>query len=315
MNRRIAHLEALPAYQLKEDLEALERCLYTFTTNANDLATHIREFLISHHVARNVPEDYVNELVRRLHNYLTSVSSLVDSQRIVMRHRWPRRRRGGEPGICPSCGRPLPSNEDKSEFESKDYSEKLTEAFEAGERLFMSKLRNYCTHYSIPLPQLSTTWTFERGVGSATVNTLQLDRDKLLRWDGWGGPGKAFLEEQQEYFDLAPIVERYVNAANQFAAWFWSEINSRSASLISEMTTKAMELKLWHDENVGPPDWVERGDRDPPPGWNGKQWKLRLRKDRYVFGTRGFRVWAVDAAGAIELEKDDEWTPLQLRYY
>ncbi len=315
MNRRIAHLEALPAYQLKEDLEALQRCLYTFTTNANELATHIREFLISHHVARNVPEDYVNELVRRLHNYLTSVSSLVDSQRIVMRHRWPRQRDGGAPEICPSCGRPLPSNEDKSEFESKDYSEKLTEAFETGERMFMSKLRNYCTHYSIPLPQLSTTWTFERGVGSATVNTLQLDRGKLLRWDGWGGPAKAFLGVQQEYFDLAPIVERYVSAANQFAAWFWSEINSRSASLIGEMTTKATELKLWHDENVGPPDWVERGDRDPPPGWNGKQWKLGLRKDRYVSGTRGFRVWAVDTAGVIELEKDDDWTPLQLRYY
>jgi hypothetical protein len=83
MNMRIAHLEALPAYQLKE---ALQRCLYTFTTNANELATHISEFLTSHHIAREVPADYVNELVRRVHNYLTSVTSLVDSQRVVMRH-------------------------------------------------------------------------------------------------------------------------------------------------------------------------------------------------------------------------------------
>ena len=48
-------------------------------------------------------------------------------------------------------------------------------------------------------------------VGSATVNSLQLDRDKLLRWDRWGGRAKAFLGDQEEYFDLAPIVERYVN--------------------------------------------------------------------------------------------------------
>jgi hypothetical protein len=315
MNRRIAHLEALPAYQLNEDLEALRRCLYTFTTNANELVTHTREFLISQHVARDVPEDYVNELVQRLHNYLKSVSSLVDSQRIVMRHRWPQQRGGRAPEICPSCGRPLPSNEDKSEFESQDYSEKLAEAFETGERVFMSKLRNYCTHYSIPLPELSTMFSWERGSPGVIVNTLQLDKDKLLRWDGWGGQAKEFLSRQAQLFDLAPIVERYVNAANEFAAWFGGEINRRSASLLDEITTKAMELKLWHDENVGPPDWVERGDRNPPPGWNGKQWKLGLRKDRYVFGTRGFRVWAVDTAGIIVLEKDDDWTALQLRYY
>jgi len=37
----------------------------------------------------------------------------------------------------------MPSTDDLSEFEAKDYSEKLAEAFETGERMFMSKLRNY----------------------------------------------------------------------------------------------------------------------------------------------------------------------------
>lgn len=76
--------------------------------------------------------------------------------------------------------------------------------------------------------------------------------DKFLRWDGWGGQAKESLSRQAQLFDLAPIVARYVNAANEFAAWFWDEINRRSASLIDEMMNKAMELKLWHDENVGP---------------------------------------------------------------
>ena len=30
---------------------------------------------------------------------------------------------------------------------------------------------------------------------------------------------------------------------------------------------------------------------------------------------RGFRVWAIDTAGVVVLEKDDDWTPLHLRYY
>lgn len=308
----MAHLEALPAYQLKEDLEASRRSLYTFTTNANELATHITEFLISHHIAREVPEDYVNELVRRLHNYLTSVTSLIESQRVVMRHRWSVAR--GNPEVCPTCKRPMPSTEHLSEFEAKDYAEKLAETFETGERIFMSKLRNYCTHYSIPLPQLSTTWTFERGVGSATVNTLQLDRDKLLRWDGWGGPANSFLRAQHEYFDLAPIVERYVNAANQFATWFWSEINVRSRVLIDELLTKGTELTLWYVENVGMPDWLERGEPQLP-NWNGRRWRAENRMDRFRLGSIGFRIFAVDAEGAITITKDDDWTPLRLRYY
>ena len=52
----MAQIEALLAHQVKEDLEALGRCLYTFSTNANELATHIADFLESHHIARNVPE-------------------------------------------------------------------------------------------------------------------------------------------------------------------------------------------------------------------------------------------------------------------
>lgn len=223
-----------------------------FNTNATELAAHVGEFLHSSQFSRDVSEEYVNDLVRLLHNYLTSVTSLVDSQRVVMRHRWPTAR--AYEGNCPACDRPLPSNDSLSEFEAKDYAEQLAATFETGEAAFMGKLRNYCTHYSIPLPNLGTTIRWEQGMpGVEQVNTLQLERDKLLRWNGWTRPAKRFLEEQAEDFDLVPIIERYVNAAGQFAQWFWGEINRRSASLIDEMNAKATELKLWYDENVGPP--------------------------------------------------------------
>ena len=315
MDKRTAHLEALPASQLREDLEALERSVHIFNTNATELATHVGRFLASTQLSQQLSDHYVNELVRLLHNYLTSVTSLIDSQRVITRHRWPRTR-GGNVGICPACTRPLPSKDELSEFEAKDYAEKMANTFETGEAVFMSKLRNYCTHYSILLPTLGTTIKWEQGMpGVLQVNTLQLDRDKLLRWDGWTAPAKDYLNRQAEYFDLAPIIERYVNAAGQFAAWFWAEINSRSAALIDEITSKAMELKLWHDENVGTPDWIDRGEREPPSGWNARLWKAELREARYKTGTRGWRVWEVDTNGVIVLAKDDDWTPLQLRYY
>ncbi|MFL0295156.1 hypothetical protein ACJH6J_29640 [Mycobacterium sp. SMC-18] len=193
MDMRKAHLEALPGFQLKEDLEALQRCLHVFSRNAADLAGHVSQFLTSPQIAKEISEEYVNELVRLLHNYLTSVTSVIDSQRVVMRHRWPTK--GSSPGICGECRRPLPMEENLSEFESKVYASKLAEAFETGEGVFMTKLRNYCTHYSIPVPELATTLSWGQGMpGTARVNTLQLDRDKLLRWGGWTAAGKAYLK-------------------------------------------------------------------------------------------------------------------------
>jgi hypothetical protein len=95
MDRRKAYLEALPGFRLKEDLEALNRCSYTFGRNAQELAEHVGRFLTSPTLnAQELTDDYVNELVRRLHNYLTSVTSLIDAQRVVMRHRWPTTKEG-----------------------------------------------------------------------------------------------------------------------------------------------------------------------------------------------------------------------------
>ncbi|OLP01065.1 hypothetical protein BVU76_17440 [Mycolicibacterium porcinum] len=311
MDRRKAHLDALPAAQLREDLDALKRCFYVFNANAKELATHVAAFVMSLQIAGETSDGYMDELVRRLHNYLTSVTSLIDSQRVVMRHRWPQKGSKVTTEICDSCGRPMPTDDGRSEFERTDYAEKMAETFQTGEAVFMSKLRNYCTHYSIPLPELSTTIKWEQGMPSIQqINTLQLQRDKLLRWGGWTGPAKTYLQQQEENFDLAPIVERYVNAAGQFAAWFWAEINQRSAVLIDEITSKATELNYWYQENVGIPDWLENGDSNPPPGWNGRLWRAGQRRDRYRHGTRGFRIWEIGGDGVIVLVKDDDWTPL-----
>jgi hypothetical protein len=75
------------------------------------------------------------------------------------------------------------------------------------------------------------------------VNTLQLDRDKLLRWDSWTGPAKTYLKAQPEHFDLVPVIERYVNAAGQFAAWFWYEINVRTE--VRRLSTKSLQ-RQWN---------------------------------------------------------------------
>lgn len=54
--------------------------------NADELNRHAAKFLQRRTMARDTTDEYADELVRYLHNYLTSVTSLIDSQRVVMRH-------------------------------------------------------------------------------------------------------------------------------------------------------------------------------------------------------------------------------------
>jgi hypothetical protein len=293
MTRRRTQLESLRGYQLKVDLEALNRCSYTFSRNAQELTHHVGHFLRSATTsATDLSDIYVNELVRLLHNYLTSVTSLIDAQRVVMRHRWPSAKKG-----------------EHSEFETTEYAAQVRNTFETGEAEFMRKLRNYCTHYSIPLPGMGTRMSWEAGGPVIRVNTLQLDRDELLRWDEWRSTATAYLRAQPEKFDFAPIIERYMAAARSFFQWFWEQVNERSSEIVAELNDKATEVKLWYDEHNLRPDWLFKGDGTPPTDWNGRLERAKRRRTRYAHGTQGFRVCTVDSQGTVKPSVSD-WEPL-----
>jgi hypothetical protein len=173
----------------------------------------------------------------------------------------------------------------------------------------MQKLRNYCTHYSIPVPGLGTKMSWEQGTPVVRVNTLQLDRDALLRWAEWRASATTYLQSQPPRFDFAPIVERYQASARVFFQWFWEEVNKRSADLIAELNAKAKEVQFWWDENNLQPDWLFKGDGVPPRDWSGRRERAKRRITRYEHGTQGFRVSVVDAQGTIDLVATD-WEPL-----
>lgn len=293
IDRRKAHLESLPGFRLKSDLEALNRCSYTFSRNAEELTNHVDRFLHTPSTtARELSDSYVNELVRLLHNYLTSVTSLIDAQRVVMRHRWPSEKKGVY-----------------SDFETNAYASKLRETFETGEAEFMQKLRNYCTHYSIPVPGLGTSMSWRAGSPVVMTNTLRLDRDDLLRWDEWRAAATAYLRAQPARFDFAPIISRYMSGARKFFQWFWEQVHELSADIVNELNDKALEFKFWYDEHNLNPDWLMKGDGMPPPDWNGRLEIAKRRQLRYAYGTKGFRLCTVDANGEIVVAESD-WEPL-----
>ncbi|MBS4729858.1 hypothetical protein MSM1_19980 [Mycobacterium sp. SM1] len=197
--------------------------------NAEELSNHAAKFIQGCTFAREISDDFENELVRYLHNYLTSIYSLIEAQRVVMRHRW------GE----------------NSEFETGEYTEHRRATLETGAAEFMTELRNYCTHRSVPLPGISTTLSGGRGRPTVLVNKLTLDTDALLRWKKWTAPAKAYLRAKDEHFDLGPAISSYVNTAAAFFNWFVEAINKRYAKEKNEYLTAAEEFKTWYEDETG----------------------------------------------------------------
>jgi hypothetical protein len=88
IDKRKAELMAMPGFQLKLDLDALGRAGHVMYKNAEELSHHATQFLTGRRFSRDVDDEFEKELVRFLHNYLTSVYSLIEAQRVVMRHCW-----------------------------------------------------------------------------------------------------------------------------------------------------------------------------------------------------------------------------------
>lgn len=228
-NCRKDQVLAMPGFQLKEDLEGLARAGHVIYYNTEDLKRHAGLHVHRQRYVYTLTDQYEMELVRYLHNYLTSVTTLIDAQRVVMRHRWG----------------------DGSQFEADVYTPRRKAAFETGEAEFMTGLRNYCTHKHIPVPGLSTTLFGERGRPPQFVNELKLDRDKLLQWKKWSSDAKAYLKGKESQFNLLPVIESYMNSTAHFFNWFTAEINKQCAELRDEYLAAAMALKKWYEDETG----------------------------------------------------------------
>jgi hypothetical protein len=254
-DKRKAELVAMPGFTLNVDLAMLGRSGHVMYRNAEELARHADQFMRSRrpfaHDANDQIEEFEKELVRFLHNYLTSVYSLIESQRVVMRHSWG----------------------DQSEFETGAYTEHRKASFETGEAEFMTELRNYCTHRSVPVPHVSSTLTGGAGRPSLIINRLTLDRDELLKWKKWTVPAKEYLRAKEERFDLGPVIQSYVNTAAAFFNWFVSEINERNAEIKDAYMKAAEAYAKWHEDQMGMNTEGYRKLFGPPPSERNRSQK------------------------------------------
>jgi hypothetical protein len=140
----------------------------------------------------------LDEVSRRLHNFLASAKTLVDHTRVHVR-----------------------TIHSGTQFE-EEYREEVASRFsQSSITKFVHCLRNYNLHYRIPLINVSTNIRLEPG-GQVTEmrQQISLRADILRSWSGWDKLAKRYLTEAGEQLSVERLAADYMRVMSPFYEWF-----------------------------------------------------------------------------------------------
>jgi hypothetical protein len=83
VERREAHLAALPGSVYREWFESLNRASKVFSGNSSELEKHLTKFVGTPTFVSELSDDFGDESARLLHNYLAALATLRDTQRSI----------------------------------------------------------------------------------------------------------------------------------------------------------------------------------------------------------------------------------------
>jgi hypothetical protein len=294
-DRRNAHLDALPGKKYQEWFDALNRASRVYGDNGIELNDHLQRFVGTPMFVSELPEDFGFKAARLLHNYLAAMATFRDAQRGMHRRVWPERY--------------APGTEDKrTKWEVEVWSPKINELFGDEPTVFLVDLGNYSLHYAIPA--MSTATSFQAvgapGGAMAMANTVAVNRNELLKWDGWRSKGRKYITSTpSDSIDIVTPIAVYSTRVPKFFKWFWDQIESSDRLNIHEHRCKSTEwshyLEVEHTSTQFGPD----GRKVVRP----RLAEARLR--RAAYGASGWRLFSLDAAGEwVVGERDPGWPPL-----
>lgn len=147
---------------------------------------------------RHLLDGFLQDLARRIHNFVSAALSLVDhARRFVDKHY-------------------------EAHSFSKEYNEQISKRFiDDPTCQFVQGLRNYMLHRKIPNVSFITKIVVG---GENFEHTLNLDRDELIDWEKWSGPARRFLQETKREINLYQIVTEYAAKIEDFYAWFYRRL-------------------------------------------------------------------------------------------
>lgn len=150
---------------------------------------------------------FLDELIRRAHNYLSSIKMLVDHSRNLMKE---------------YSGNPVRA----------DYDRRVADMVAAGRASVLQRLRNYLIHYRIPPFGIELQLVPQPGRPSAIVF---LDRDAALEYDEWTAPGRTYLEAQPSRIPMRPLIDGYSGDLDQLYIWLFERFQELHGDEVDEL--------------------------------------------------------------------------------
>lgn len=191
-------------------INAIARSRKIFSRNAIELGKLLNSFnapaalyiLDSRHPERL--DEYLDEVARLLHNFVASVALLIDHTRNIMAENY--------------------AEDDPLRVE---YQRRAKDTFVVPLPQFVRCLRNYLLHYRLPVTP--ATISFGPDVETGIESSVSLDRDSLLRWDGWNTLARQYLESCEAQINFLPLVESYHETVWEFYTWLLGSLNDKHA--------------------------------------------------------------------------------------
>ena len=236
VERREAHLAALPGSVYREWFESLNRASKVFSGNSSELEKHLTEFVGTPTFVSELSDDFGDESARLLHNYLAALATLRDTQRSIHHKLWPE---------------PDDNDPNRTRWEVEVWDPKRKQLYGDDPIAFLIKLRDYSLHYTIPVVTTATSFESTGGPGGPMQfkNTVAVHRPELLKWNSWTAEAKRYITTHTgDNIELLPLVALYSTRVRDFFGWFWKQVEDHRGAEYKEYLAKYLEY--WHWRSV-----------------------------------------------------------------
>lgn len=204
---------SLLGHSILTSLESLSKTHYIVKKNYDDLIYLLlkceEELLFEIYENRKLGQNLKLEISRMLHNYLSSVQSLIDHTRRL---------------------RNKLKNNELNTFWDVQIKKLLNNACIK----FVKQFRNYIQHYEIPILHSKLKISNPDGITPEVIQNrnatfeynIFIDREELLIWDRWNNKSKRYINKFGDDLDLKSIFLEYQQLNNDFYDWFYNKIYS-----------------------------------------------------------------------------------------
>jgi len=221
ITRKISELHSSKEYEIVNEMKSFEESLFILHTNYYELNYYFEDFkrtalkvFPKEHPTKNVNI----ETKRLIHNYLSSVITVIDHSRVYINKLHP-----------------------ENSFE--EYQIKMKSAFvDVPMCSFVKELRQYMQHYK--LPEIS----FQKNALSIRQYALMnINKEELLKFSGWKKESKKYINTFVNSVDLRRVLIEYQSIVYVFYDWLikrQKEIFEKEILRVEELKNEIKILKL-----------------------------------------------------------------------